>query len=89
MADEAPISFNEQLRRLRKGKSVSVTERLALDAIPEEGVNGVLARLRRTINAQVSKLRDRESGSDFRVESAATLNNDNDAMLVVVAVTRL
>jgi hypothetical protein len=88
MADEVP-SFNQQLRTLRKGKSLAVVERHPLDELPGDGINEVLARMRRTINAQVSRIRDKESGSDFRVESAATLTNDNEAMLAVVAVTRI
>lgn len=89
MADEELPSFNEQLRRLRKGKSIAVVERHELIKLPADGINEVLARMRRTINAQVSRIRDRTSGSDFRVESAATLTNDNEAMLAVVAVTRI
>jgi hypothetical protein len=89
MADEVLPSFNQQLRELRKGKSLAVVERHPLIKLPPDGINEVLARMRRTINAQVSRIRDRESGSDFRVESAATLTNDNDAMLAVIAVTRI
>jgi len=88
MADEAIPSFNEQLRRLKKGKTLSVCERHPIKDLPLEGINEVLARMRRTINAQVSRIRDPESGSNFRVESAATLTNDNEAMLAVIAITR-
>jgi hypothetical protein len=88
MAEEAVPSFNNQLRALKKGKSLSVCERHALDDLPLEGINDVLARMRRTINAQVSRIRDPEAGINFRVESAATLTNDNEAMLAVIAVTR-
>lgn len=89
MADDVLPSFNQQLRTLRKGKSLAVVERHTLAKLPPDGINDILARMRRTINAQVSRIRDRESGSDFRVESAATLTNDNEAMLAVVAVTRI
>jgi hypothetical protein len=88
MADEVP-SFNQQLRDLRKGKSLAVVERHPLTRLPADGINDVLARMRRTINAQVSRIRDKDSGSDFRVESAATLTNDNEAMLALVAITRI
>lgn len=89
MAEEAAPSFNQQIRSLKKGKSLSVTERFPISDLPEEGVNAVLARMRRTIGAQVSRIRDKELGSDFRVESAATLTNDNEAMLAVIAITRI
>jgi hypothetical protein len=88
MADDTLPSFNEQLRRLKKGESLSKVERVPLMALCEDDINERLARMRRTINAQVSRIRDRDSGSNFRVESAATLTNDNEAMLAVVAVTR-
>jgi hypothetical protein len=88
MADEPIPSFNEQLRRLNKGRSLSVTERYDLTKIPAEGVTENLARIRRTINAQVSRIRD-QHGSNFRVESAAALTNDKDAILATVAVTRI
>lgn len=89
MSEEADLSFNEQLRRLKKGQSLSKVERVAVGELCEHNINENLARMRRTINAQVSRIRDRDSGSDFRVESAATLTNDNEAMLAVVAVTRV
>jgi hypothetical protein len=89
MADDPELSFNEQLRRLKKGKSLSKVERVPLEQACNENINERLAQMRRTINAQVSRIRDRDSGNDFRVESAATLTNDNDAMLCVVAVTRV
>lgn len=89
MAEEVQPSFNQQLRTLRKGKSLAVVERHPLSKLPSDGINDILARMRRTINAQVSRIRDRDAGSDFRVESAATLTNDNEAMLAVVAVTRI
>lgn len=88
MADEAQPSFNEQLRRLTKGKSLAVVERHPVADLPLDGINPVLARMRRTINAQVSRIRT-NAGSDFRVESAATLTNDNEAMLAIIAVTRI
>jgi hypothetical protein len=88
VAEEALPSFNEQLRRLRKGESLSKVERVAVGDLCTEDINERLARMRRTINAQVSRIRDRDTGSNFRVESAATLTNDNEAMLAVVAVTR-
>jgi hypothetical protein len=89
MADEAEPSFNEQLRRLKKGQSLSKLERVPISALCTDNINERLARMRRTINAQVSRIRDRDAGSNFRVESAATLTNDNEAMLAVVAVTRI
>lgn len=89
MADEAEPSFNEQLRRLKKGQSLSKLERVPVSALCDDNINQRLARMRRTINAQVSRIRDRDAGSNFRVESAATLTNDNEAMLAVVAVTRI
>lgn len=89
MAEEAEASFNEQLRRLKKGQSLSKVERVAVSDLCTENINERLARMRRTTNAQVSRIRDRESGSNFRVESAAILTNDNEAMLAVVAVTRV
>lgn len=89
MAEEVTPSFNQQLRSLKKGKSLSVVERYAVADVPTEGMNEVLARMRRTINAAVSRVRDPETGSNFRVESAATMTNDNEAVLAVVAVTRI
>lgn len=89
MADEALPSFNEQLRRLKKGKSLSIVERYGVDDLQGDDIKEILARMRRTINAQVSRIRDPESGSNFRVESAATLTNDNEAVLAVIAVTRI
>jgi hypothetical protein len=88
MADEPEPSFNEQLRRLKKGQSLSKVERVPLIEVCNDNINERLARMRRTINAQVSRIRDRDAGSNFRVESAATLTNDNEAMLAIVAVTR-
>jgi hypothetical protein len=88
MADDIPPSFNEQLRRLQKGESLSKVERVPISALCDDDINERLARMRRTINAQVSRIRDANVGSNFRVESAATLTNDNQAMLAVVAVTR-
>lgn len=88
-AEEAAPSFNQQLRSLKKGKSLSVTERYPVGEVPSEGINETLARMRRTINAAVSRVRDPETGSNFRVESAATLTNDNEAVLATVAVTRI
>ena len=89
MADDALPSFNEQLRRLKKGESVSKVERVAVTDLCTEDINERLARMRRTINAQVSRIRDSVIGSNFRVESLAALTNDNEAMLAVVAVTRV
>jgi hypothetical protein len=88
MAEETLPSFNEQLRRLKKGDSLSKVERVPISALCNEDINERLARMRRTINAQVSRIRDRDEGNNFRVESAAILTNDNEAMLAVVAVTR-
>ena len=88
MTDDVVPSFNQQLRSLRKGKSLAVVERHSVADIPSDGMNEVLARMRRTINAAVSRVRDPELGSNFRVESAATLTADNEAVLAVVAVTR-
>lgn len=88
MAEDVLPSFNEQLRQLRKGESLSKVERVPVSDLCNHDINDRLARMRRTINAQVSRIRDRDSGSNFRVESAATLTNDNEAMLAVVAVTR-
>lgn len=89
MAEDPIPSFNQQLRSLKKGKSLSVTERYPIDDLPLEGVTDALKRMRRTINAQVSRIRDAENGSNFRVESAATMTNDNEAILAVVAITRI
>lgn len=89
MADDVQPSFNQQLRDLRKGKTIAVVERHLLLKLPPDGINEVLARMRRTLNAQVSRIRSEGAGSDFRVESAATLTNDNEAMLAVVAITRV
>lgn len=88
MIDDPTPSFNEQLRRLKRGESLSKVERVPVSSLCEVDINDRLARMRRTIGAQVSRIRDRDSGSNFRVESAATLTNDNEAMLAVVAVTR-
>lgn len=88
MAEEPAPSFNQQLRQLQIGKSLSVVERYSVTDIPLEGINEVLARMRRTINAAVSRVRDKEEGSNFRVESAATMTNDNQAVLAIVAVSR-
>ena len=89
MADEPAPSFNQQLRTLKKGKSLSVTERYPVLDLPLDGINDTLARMRRTINAAVSRVRDPEAGSNFRVESAAALTNDNEAVLATVCVTRI
>lgn len=89
MAEELVLSFNEQLRRLKRGESLSRVERVPATDLCNEDITGRLSRMRKTLNAQVSKLRDGESGSNFRVESAVTLTNDNEALLAVVAITRI
>ena len=89
MAEEAEISFNEQLRRLKRGKSIAKTERYALDDLPADGLNARLSTMRKNLNALVSRQRDELAGINFRVESAVTPTNDNEAILLVVAITRI
>jgi len=89
MADEPLPSFNQQLRTLKKGKTISVSERYALDNLPEDGINATLSKLRRNIGALVSRQRDEGAGINFRVESGMLVTNDNDAILLVVGITRV
>jgi hypothetical protein len=87
MSEEVLPSFNAQLRALRKGESLAKAERFEIGDPPEEGFNGVLSRMRRTVNAAVSKIRE-TSGSNFRVESGTFITNDNEAIVAAVTVTR-
>jgi hypothetical protein len=87
MAEEAIPSFNAQLRALSKGESLARAERFDIDEPPLNGVNDVLMKMRRGINAAVSRIRE-STGSNFRVESGVMLTADNEAMIAVVTVTR-
>ena len=87
MAEELAPSFNQQLRGLRKGESLAKAERFPLDEPPEETINGALARMRRTVNAAVSRIRE-ATGNNFRVESGVLITSNNEAMIALVTVTR-
>lgn len=87
MAEEAVPSFNEQIRMLKKGQSLAKAERFPVNDPPLEGINDVLARMRRTVNAAVSRVRDATDGM-FRVESGVLVTNNNEAMIAVVTITR-
>jgi hypothetical protein len=88
MADEVIPSFNAQLRALKKGESLAKAERFSIGN-PEAGnVTEALSRMRRTINAAVSRIRE-ATGSNFRVESGALITSDNEAIVAVVSVSRL
>lgn len=88
MADENVPSFNAQLRALAKGETLSRTKRFEIGAPDAGDVNDHLQMVRRNVNAAVSRIRE-ATGSNFRVESAAAVTNDNAAILAVVGVTRL
>lgn len=87
MAEEVIPSFNAQLRGLSRGESLARAERFEIDSPPSDGINDVLMRMRRGINAAVSRIRE-ATGSNFRVESGVMLTADNTAMIAVVTVTR-
>lgn len=84
--DDIP-SFNTQLRTLKKGHSIARVERYERDD-PTAEPTAALARMRSVINAAVSRARKAVAGSNFRVESVATLTADNTAILCVVSITR-
>lgn len=85
MSEEVIPSFNAQLRGLAKGQSLAKAERFEMDE--GNAVTEALARMRRTVNAAVSRIRE-STGSNFRVESGAMLTDANDAVIAVVTVTR-
>ena len=87
MAEEVIPSFNAQLRSLARGQSLARAERFEIDEPPASGINDVLMKMRRGINAAVSRIRE-STGSNFRVESGVMLTDDNSAMIAVVTVTR-
>ena len=87
MAEEVAPSFNALIRSLKKGESFAKAERYPLDDPPEDGMNSVLSRMRRTINAAVSKIRE-ATGSNFKVESGLMITSDNEAMIATVVVTK-
>lgn len=87
MADEVIPSFNAQLRTLKKGESLAKAERFPIGDPDAGNVTEALSRMRRTINAAVSRIRE-ATGSNFRVESGAMITNDNEAIMAVVTVSR-
>jgi hypothetical protein len=87
MAEEVIPSFNAQLRALARGQSLARAERFDIDEPPLSGINDVLMKMRRGINAAVSRIRE-STGSNFRVESGVMLTDDNTALIAVVTVTR-
>lgn len=87
MAEEVIPSFNAQLRALSRGESLARAERFDIDEPPLSGINDILTKMRRGINAAVSRIRE-STGSNFRVESGVMITADNSAMIAVVTVTR-
>lgn len=88
MAEENIPSFNAQLRALKPGESLAKAERFDLGSPAAININDTLQRLRRTINAATSRIRDLH-GSNFRVESGPLITSDNEAVIAVVVVSRL
>jgi hypothetical protein len=88
MADEVIPSFNAQLRALRPGESLAKAERFTIGSPQASEVTDALSRMRRTVNAAVSRIRE-STGSNFRVESGAMITSDNEAVVAVVSVSRL
>jgi hypothetical protein len=88
MADEVIPSFNAQLRALKKGESLAKAERFSIGDPDASNITDALSRMRRTINAAVSRIRE-ATGSNFRVESGALITSDNEAIVAVVSVSRL
>ena len=89
MAEEVIPSFNAQLRALKRGESLAKVERFEIGSEEAANVNEALSRMRRTVNAAVSRIREALPGSNFRVESGAMITNDNEALVAVVSVSRL
>lgn len=87
MAEELSPSFNAQLKALKAGESLAKAERFPIGSEHAQSVTEALQRMRRTINAAVSRIRT-STGSNFRVESGAMITSDNEAVVAVVAVTR-
>lgn len=81
-------SFNEQLRALKKGDSLSRVRRFDIDRCEAEEIQDTLQTTRRNINAAVSRIREK-TGNNFRVESGTMISSNHDAIFAVVAVTRL
>lgn len=88
MAEEIIPSFNAQIRALKSGESVAKAERFEIGSDAANDINETLRRLRRTVNAAASRVRESE-GRDLRVESGALITSDNEAIIAVVTVTRL
>lgn len=82
------MSFNAQLRAMRRGETIAKAKRLVLGEQEAGDINDVLNAMRRTINSAVSKTRD-ATGSNFRVESGPLITADNEAILAVVTVSRI
>ena len=87
MSDEIIPSFNAQLRALKAGESLAKAERFTLGSKAATEVTDTLHRMRRTVNAAVSRIRE-STGSNFRVESGAMITSDNEAIVAVVSITR-
>lgn len=87
MADEVIPSFNAQVRALQPGESLAKVERYQLGDPEAANIPEILSRMRRAVNTPVSRIR--AAGSNFRVESGAMITSDNEAVMVVVTVSRL
>lgn len=87
MSDEIIPSFNAQLRALKAGESLAKAERFTLGSSEATYISDTLHRMRRTVNAAVSRIRE-STGSNFRVESGAMITSDNEAIVAVVSITR-
>lgn len=88
MADDNIPSFNAQLRSLKPGESLAKAERFEIGSPAATDINDTLQRLRRTINAATSRIRE-ATGSNFRVESGPLITSDNEAIIAVVVVSRI
>lgn len=87
--DYEPLpSFNAQLRALKKGETASKVKRFMLDQVDSATMTEEFSTMRRTTNAVVSRLRA-STGNNFRVESGLMISHDSDAILALVAITRL
>lgn len=87
MAEETIPSFNAQLRALKKGESLARAKRFEVGSPEAADINDELHTLRRTVNASVSRVREK-TGSNFRVETGTMLTNDNKALIAVVNISR-
>lgn len=86
--EQSAQSFNAQVRGLNIGECVAKAERFELGTRKAGEVGESLQKLRRTVNAAVSRIRDK-TGNNFRVESGSFVTDDLNAALAVVTVTRV